>query len=340
MLSNKKQKTNNKLNYLEIVLALAVSIFIIFTGVAKEQAAVSQTLPTKLASPFSSYYSLVDLGQIPELPIAYGGLTFKPKNPNTLMIGGLASLPNSGIYSVKVTRDNKKHITGFEAASLVAKSPGIGKGGLDAGLTYTPKGDVLLYTTYEDNSIGQIKSGSTGPDQQIDLNTLGIIPSTGALAFVPKHFPGAKRLKITSYTASLFYDTTITPDGLGTYKIATPSKSVKLSGGIDSFVYIKAGNRGFSKNSLLMTEYDTNKISAYKIDANGDPIPSTRKDFLTGLSTHLPTTSSTLGATVDPLTGDVILSTYFEEVPSKGKILAVRGFCRSSGDDDECEIDD
>lgn len=330
-----KQPTTNSIFLKQLFLTLAVSIFIIFTGVAKEQAAVSQTLPTKLASPFSSYYSLVDLGQIPELPIAYGGLTFKPNDPNTIMIGGLADLPNSGIYSVKVTRNSKKHITGFEAASLVAKSPGIGKGGLDAGLTYTPKGDVLLYTTYEDNSIGQIKSGSTGPDQQIDLNTLGIIPSTGALAFVPKHFPGAKRLKITSYTTSLFYDTTITPDGLGTYKIATPSKSVKLSGGIDSFVYIKAGNRGFSKNSLLMTEYDTNKISAYKIDANGNPIPSTRKDFLTGLSTHLPTTPSTLGATVDPLTGDVILSTYFEEVPSKGKILAVRGFCRSSGDDDE-----
>lgn len=328
----------------QLSLAIAAAIFIVISGIGKEQIAVSQTLPTKITAPFSSYYSLVDLGQIPELPIAYGGLTFKPNDPNTIMIGGLASLPNSGIYSVQVTRDSKKHITGFGAASLVAKSPGIGKGGIDAGLTYSPKGDVLLYTTYEDNTIGQIKSGSTGPDQKIDLNTLNIIPSTGALAFVPKHFPGSKRLKITSYTANLFYDTTISRDGSGTYKIATPSKSVKLSGGIDSFVYIKAGNRGFAKNSLLITEYDTNKISAYTIDANGNPIPATRKDFLTALSTHFPTTPSTLGATVDPLTGDVLLSTYFEEVPSKGKILAVRGFCPASGGDDDnndaCEVYD
>lgn len=327
----------------QLSLAFAVAIFIVFIGVGKEQTALSQTLPTKIASPFSSYYSLVDLGQIPELPIAYGGLTFKPNDPNTIMIGGLASLSNSAIYSVKVTRNSKKQITGFGTASLVAKSPGIGRGGIDAGLTYTPQGDVLLYTTYEDNTLGQIKSGSTGPDQKLDLNTLGIIPSTGALAFVPTGIPGGNRLKITSYTANLFYDTTIAPDGSGTYKIATPSKSVKLSGGIDSFVYVKAGNRGFSKNSLLMTEYDTNKISAYTLDANGDPIAATRKDFLTGLSTHLPTTPSTLGATVDPLTGDVILSTYFEEIPSKGKILAVRGFCPASGgddDDDACEIDD
>jgi hypothetical protein len=51
---------------------------------------------------------------------------------------------------------------------------------------------------FDDNSIGQIKSGSNRPNKQTDLNSLAIAPSVGALAFVPEGFAGASRLKITS----------------------------------------------------------------------------------------------------------------------------------------------
>lgn len=275
---------------------------------------------------FAQSYNLVDLGSIPQLPPAYAGVTFETGNPNTLLIGGLAGTPQAGIYSVPVKRGTDNRITGFGAASFVAQSPGIGKGGIDAALSYNPQGDILFYTSYDDNSIGQVKRGSTKPDKQIDLGTLGIAPSTGALAFVPPGFPGAGRMKITSYSASIFYDTTITPDGTGTYNINRPVKSVKLDGGLDALTYIKAGNPGFSRDSLLIAEWDTNDVSAYAIDANGDPIPETKQTFIKGISVHGPNTASTIAAGVDPLTGDVLYSTFFEDQPAPAKIVAVRGF--------------
>jgi hypothetical protein len=286
------------------------------------------TEPT-LAPSFSNLYSLTDLGSVPGIPLAYGGLTFKPKNPDVLLIGGSADTPDAGIYSVKVKRGYDDHIIGFGVPSFVAKAPGISDGGIDAGLVYTPKKDVLLYTTYGDNTLGEIQRGSAEPDKKVDLSSLGITSSTGALNFVPQGFAGAGRLKITSYTANEFYDTTITPDGSGTYDINVPSKSVKLDGGLDSFIYVKAGNPGFSKDSLLIEEYDNNRVSAYTIDQNGDPIPDTRQDFITELGFHLPTTTiGVMGATIDPVTGDFLFVSYFEdtasESQSESKIFAVR----------------
>lgn len=306
----------------KLLMAIAGAVFIALAVVGQAQVGQAQT--TTLVPPFSSFYSLVDLGSIPQLPPAYGGLTFKPKDPNTLLIGGSADTQDAGIYSVEVIRDRDRHITDFCAASFLAKAPGLGRGGLDAGLDSSPKGDVLFYTSYDDNSIGQIKQGSRRPDKQINLESIGIIPSTGALGFVPKGFPGAGRLKITSYTANVFYDTTISRDNSGTYNIAEPFRNIILDGGLDSFIYVKAGNPGFSKDSLLIAEYDTNNVSAYTIDDNGDPIAGTRQDFIAGISSHSPTAlTGTIGATLDPETGDFLFSTFFEEDPSKSKIFQV-----------------
>lgn len=291
-------------------------------------AVIDKVQAATLAPSFSSFYSLIDLGTIPKLPAAYGGLTFKPGDANNLLIGGLADTPNAGIYSVKVKRDSDNHITSFDQANFVSKAPGsLGIGGIDAGLTNSPLGDVLFYTAYPDNSIGQIKPGSSSPDKQITLDSLGIPSSTGALAFVPEGFAGAGRLKITSYTANTFFDTTITADGSGTYNIAAPTKGVQLDGGIDSFVYIKAGNPGFTADSLLITEFDSQNVSAYEIDENGDPIASTRRDFITGITSHTPTTLiGTIGTTIDSLSGDVLFSSFFEDDPSQSKIFQLKGF--------------
>lgn len=311
-------------------IALAAAVFVVLLVVGKDQVVVGKAAPPKLVSPFSNSYALVDLGPVPQLPPAFGGLTFNYQDPNTLMIGGSASTPDAAIYAVRVRRNQYQQIVGFLGnARFVAQSPGIDKGGLDAGLTYSPKGDVMLYTSYDDNSIGQIKLGSQRPNKQTDLNTLAISPSVGGLAFVPKGFPGAGRLKITSYTDNLFYDTTMIPNQWGTYDIVPPFRSTQLTGGTDSFVYIKAGNPGFSRDSLLMTEFDTNKVAAYAINKYGGPIAKTRREFITGIGYHSPTSlTGTIGATIDPLTGDVLFSPYFENDPAKSKIIAIRGFKR------------
>ncbi|SRR5579883_1591956 len=298
----------------------AGGLLLILSMVGEAQA----TTPT-LTSSFSNSYSLTDLGSVQQIPPAYGGLTFQPGDSNTLLISGSADTPDAGIYSLKVTRNSDNHITGFGIPSLFAKAPGLGSGGIDAGLVYSPSADVLFYTSYDDNSVGQIKSGNSGPDRRIDLNSLGIASSTGALNFVPEGFAGAGRLKITSYTENTFYDTTITPDGSGTYNISAPSKSIKLDGGLDGFIYVKAGNPGFSQDSLLMSEYDNTSVAAYTLDANGDPIPGTRQDFIKELGYHSPTSlTGVAGATLDPLTGDFLFSAYFEDSPSGSRIFEVR----------------
>ena len=295
---------------------------IVLTSIALVDKAQAATI----APTFANSYSLTDLGTVPKLPIAYGGMTFKKDDPNTLLIGGSSDLPDAGIYAVKVKRDSNNQIISFGKASLFAKAPGIDGGGIDAGLTYDPSNKVLFYTTYPDNSIGQIKPGSKKPDKQIDLTTLGIGSSTGAVGFVPEGFAGAGRLKITSYTTNTFYDTTITPDGKGTYNIAPPTKSVSLINGTDAFMYVKSGSPGFTKDSLLMTEYDTNEVSAYQIDDIGNPIADTRQSFISGLGFHSPDALiGVMGATTDPLTGNFLFSTFFEGEPSLSKIFQAVG---------------
>ena len=44
-------------------------------------------------------------------------------------------------------------------------------------------------------------------------------------------------------------------------------------------------------------------VSSYEVDANGDPIPSTRRTFIDGVT-------GAQGAAIDPLTGDFLFSTY------------------------------
>jgi hypothetical protein len=261
-----------------------------------------------------------NLGSVSGLPTPYVGLTFKPGDANTVLVGSGSA--QSEIFSIGVSRDSNNHITGFTGtATFFANAPGMAGGAIDAGLTVGP-GNVLFYSTWPDNTIGQIKPGSTTPNKQIDLTSLGFSASAGGITFVPAGLPGAGRLKITSYDTNTFYDTTIAPDGTGTFNIAPPSKSVVLSGGTDAFSYVAAGNPGFTKASLLMAEIDSGKVAAYEVDGNGDPIATSRQDFLTDIN-------GVIGMAVDPLTGDLFLSTYSYGAfnpDGKNEIVVVRGF--------------
>ena len=64
------------------------------------------------------------------------------------------------------------------------------RGGIDGGFVYGP-GNVLFYTSYEDNSIGQGKPGQTNVAKPADLNDFGVDNSVGGLGIVPPSLPGA-----------------------------------------------------------------------------------------------------------------------------------------------------
>ena len=83
----------------------------------------------------------------------------------------------------------------------------------------------------------------------------------------------------------------------------------------EGFIYVSGRNPGFTNDSLLVSEYQSGAIATYVVDATGDPITTTRRLFVTGLS-------GAEGAAVDPLTGDFLFSTF----SGGNHVVAIRGF--------------
>lgn len=276
------------------------------TGLAQAQS---------IAPEFAASYSLVDLGSAPGVVPNYGGLTLRQSEANTLYLGGAANGGNGAVYRVALERDGSGAIVawGCSPTELASTAPGI-----DGGLCFGPEG-VLAFTTFSGNLLGQILPGQSAPAKFINLTALGIASSTGSLMFVPEGFAGAGRLKVLSYSAGFWYDTTTQPAGDGTFDIVAVSPLINIGGGPEGVVYVQGGNPGFAADSVLVSEYSTGRVAAYEIDGNGDPIVGTRRDFITGLA-------GVEGAAIDPLTGDFLFSTF----GGGSRVIRVTGFTITS----------
>ncbi|MCC6358629.1 MAG: hypothetical protein IT450_07795 [Phycisphaerales bacterium] len=295
----------------------SISIKTVFTVAALSALAAAPAAAQVLDPFYAPFYTLTSHGAVPGVPLPYGGLTFAADDGNILLIGGSANSTIADIYRIRISRDAESHMLGFDCggSTFFADANGV-TGGIDGGLAYGP-GDVLFYTTYSDNHLGQIRPGSTGPDRLIALSTVGVAPSTGTLQFVPAGIPGAGKLKVISWSASRWYSLVVTPDGAGTYDVAPDSPPVDLfiGGGPEGLVFIEAGNPGFPVASVLVCEWSAGRVVSYEIDGNGDPIPATQRPFITGLS-------GAEGAAIDPVTGDFLFSTF----GGGNQIIRVSGF--------------
>ncbi len=256
---------------------------------------------------YAGEYNLTVLGTIAGVETehgGFGGLTLQPGDLNSLLIGGNAGHRTGAIWQVDVIRDTAGHITGFSGdASYYAAAYGL-TGGIDGSLVYGPDG-VLFYSSYPDNHIGQIKPGSTSPDKLTNLIPMtGVASSVGAMTFVPEGFPGAGRLKIATYSVSRWYDGYIEPDGTGTFNITVPwSEGIFLGGSPEGILYVPIGSALFPNPTVLITEFTYGSVAAYEVDSLGNPIPSSRRTFASGIP-------SVEGITLDPVTGDILLSTF------------------------------
>ncbi|MEJ0018935.1 MAG: PEP-CTERM sorting domain-containing protein [Acetobacteraceae bacterium] len=255
---------------------------------------------------FAGSYTCETLGSVDGVAPSYGGLTFL--NNSTLLIGGAANGAGGTINAVGVVRGAGNHITGFAgSATLYATAPYI-----DGGLSFGP-GGVLFFTGYSNNTLGQIKPGSTSPDKTVSLNPA--LSSVGSIVFVPSGFAGAGGTKLLSYSNGNWANATLTSDGSGTYDVES-SVVATLAGGPEGAVYVDGDNAGFSGlDSLLVSSYGAGAISAYQIDANGDPIVGTLSTFLSGLT-------GAEGAVIDPVTGDFLFSTF----GGSNQVIVVSGF--------------
>jgi len=202
-------------------------------------------------------------------------------------------------------------ITGLGAATLYSTAPNI-----DGGLTFGP-GGVLFFTGYSNNTIGQIKPGSTVPDRITTVTGNGINSSVGSLVFVPPGYNGAGQLKVLSYNANTWETLPYSPagDGSGTYDFGASFGEVQLSGGLEGAVYVPMGSPLFANQSVLVSEYGAGRVVAYETDAQGDPVVSTLRVLVGGLS-------GAEGAAIDPVTGDFMFSTF----GGGNKVVRVSGF--------------
>lgn len=270
----------------------------------------SEAQAQSLGLDFASDYSVTDLGEVPGLRTPYGGLTLLAGDTDTLLIGGAANSASGRLYSIGVTRDaTTNSITGFNGTALQFGDVGEYN---DGGVTYGP-GGVLFTAQWPVNNLGQTKPGSTDEDRVDDLAPFGVGGSSiAAISFVPEGFAGAGKAKIVSWSSGNFYDLDLIPDGNGTFDINSATQidldpdnvgMQSLPGGPEGFVYIDESNAGFSVDSMLVSDWSAGRVSAYDLDAEGNPLVPTRRDFLTGLT-------GAEGAFIDPLTGDFLFSTF------------------------------
>jgi YVTN family beta-propeller protein len=261
-------------------------------------------------APYDASYTVADLGTPAGVPGPLGGLTFLPGDPDTIVIGGAANGAGGALYALSVVRGAGGHITGFDGAATRFADGAYN----DGGVTFGP-GGVLFLAQYPINGLAQLRPGSTTIDRTTDLTQLGVASSVGAIAFVPPGFPGAGQAKIVSYNAYRWYTLALAAAGDGTWDVTAATYSVTTTGGPEGFIYVPQGSPHFPSPSMLVSEYQAGMVTAFEVDANGDPRPETRVVFVDGLS-------GAEGAVIDPVTGDFLFSTF----GGGNHVVAVRGF--------------
>ena len=262
--------------------------------------------------PFNQSYSWSSLGAPPGVPSQFGGLTLKAGTTDRLLIGGAANTADGKLYEIGLVRDARGHITGFSGTATEYADAAYN----DGGVTYGPDG-VLFLARWPANELGQIRPGDPHTYKTLALAPFNVAQSLAALQFVPSGQPGAGSLKLSSYGGGEWYDAAVVPDGNGTFDLVdvTSVPASTLPGGPEGFVYVAPGSPQFAQPSLLVSEYGADNVAAYDVDADGNPIVSTRRVFISGLV-------SPEGAFLDPLSGDYLFSTF----GGGNHVVVVRGF--------------
>ncbi len=272
-------------------------------------ALVSSASAQTLGPAFTGLYTITDLGSIEAVPANYGGMTFLRGDTDTLLIGGAANGGGGRIYQVPLVRDPDGHITSFGVATDYCAGANI-----DGGLDYAPNG-TLFVSQYPQGDIGQVLPGQTVFAANSDINLLGVSGSIGGLFWVPERQPGEGRFKVASYNSNIWYDLAFTENKDGAFTFTSINSQVTIQGGCEGFVYIPTCARGFGDPAILLCEYGAGSVTTYTINDNGDPIPSSRRVFISGLT-------GAEGALIDPITGDFLFGTY----GGGNRIIRVIGF--------------
>jgi len=250
----------------------------------------------------------------PYVPLSFGGVLVDRGNPNSILLGGNVAGAGGAFYSVPVGRDYTGNIAGLVSPGTQA----IAAPRLGSGLAYGPpqQPGALLYSIESGSGgidAGYVKAGAAGASQ-----TFSLVPeSSSTLQFVPSFIgPDAGgQLKLLTRSGR-FYEIPYTADA-NSFTPGTPSLVATLPvSNVAGLAYVHRGSAGFTTDALLVAEVGGDRIVAYNIDGNGNPLAASRRVFLTGLR-------GISGMTVDPLTSDLIVSTRMN---STSGIYRIDGF--------------
>ena len=282
------------------------SILGVFASAAIASGLSAQTLDPQ----FAGVYTLQDLGSVTGVPANYGGMTFLRGDTNTLLLGGAANGGTGRIYAVPLVRGVDGHITGFGTATDYCAGANN-----DGGLDYAPNG-TLFVAQYPLHSIGQVLPGNSSTfDLVTNMAQFGVTGSLGGLLFVPEGQPGEGHLKLLIYNSSRWYDVPFSENPDGTYSFANATVEVQIQGAPEGFVYVPGCSQAFPNPSILVCEFGTGSVTTYDVNQQGDPIPLSRRVFISGLG-------GAEGAVIDPVTGDFLFGTY----GGGNRIVRVDGF--------------
>jgi hypothetical protein len=259
---------------------------------------------------YEGNYILRDLGAPPGVPARLGGVVMNPDDPSKLWIGGYANDADGGLYEIGIVRDTSNRIIGFEGTATRIMDAAYNDGGIIIG----PSG-VLFLARWPENELSMVKTGIA--PKVVDMGALGVAYSAASLLYVPEGYPGHNpaRLKMVAWPEGQWYTLALTDDGNGLFDIGSATLNTTLPGGPEGVVVVPLGSAHFPDPAILVSNYDEGTVTTYRLDASGNPIASSRRLFVIGLT-------GAEGATIDPTGGDFIFTTF----GGGDRIVVVHGF--------------
>jgi hypothetical protein len=268
---------------------------------------------------FATVYTAYQLGPVPGVPDPLGGCVIRRADTDTLWIAGGSEGAGGALYTIKLRRDACHHIIGFDGtATKVADTPYIDANVVEA------TADTLLYTQWPQNKVSTIRVTATSPDVTVDLSALGYPDSPGGIGFVPPPLATAGQLRTVTWPAGHWFHLAYTVDA-GTWSfpaaMEASSSASPLPNNPGGFAYVPAGSPLFPNQSVIVSQWSTmgpsaDRVVVYEVDANGDPIESSQKDFFMKFPRPW-------GAYFEPVTGDYLFLTWGAGMD---RIYLVEGF--------------
>lgn len=261
---------------------------------------------------YAQHYKLFSLGAVPGVPAPLGGSVISASDPDTLLIAGGSERADGAIYSIKVKRNPCGHIYAFDGtAQRKATTPYV-----DASLVYAPN-DTLLFTEWPGRyNVSELLPASATPDRSIDIRTHGMIGGgLGSIGYVPPGFTAAGGLRGASQPEGYWYHVNLAPDG-SLFSITGSQMTTTLPNWPGGFAYVPIGSSDFPNPSLVVAEWNNKTVAAYDVDAQGDPIVSTRRAFIDNFDRPW-------GAYFEPTTGDYLFLSWGA---GQDEVFIVQGF--------------